>query len=73
MNEPLNDLQVQIRHTCPSCKGTGLQKNPDHDPHEIFPQNLYDPCMHCHGRKAVEEWVPVSVFLQSIAELDIQF
>ena len=73
MNEPLNDMQVQIRHTCPACKGKKLMENPEHDPSEHFPQETHYPCIQCHGRGQVETWVPVSVFLQSIAELDIQF
>ena len=68
----MNNIQIQVRYVCPACQGTGLQKNPDHNPADIFPEQMHDICHHCDGKRVVTQWIALPVLLQSIAELDIQ-
>jgi DnaJ-class molecular chaperone len=69
----MNNMKIQVQHTCPSCSGTGVMPNPEHNPNDIFPQSMLNSCMHCNGNKVVTEWIDVEHFLKNIAELDIQF
>lgn len=69
----MNMMKVQVQYTCPACQGSGTQKNPDHNPNDIFPESMLESCGKCGGNKTITEWVSIEHFLRNIAELDIQF
>lgn len=65
----MNNVEVQIRYECPSCKGTKQQKNPDHDPKALFPTPEMETCMHCNGEGKVMQWVDIQTLVTIAGEV----